>query len=54
MHSSFVKSIISFTNRDCISDIDSAIPGKRDASMSSVLLKTADPDLTKMSKSVMH
>lgn len=38
----------------CNSNTDCAILRQGDGNMSIVLLETADPDLTKMSKSVMH
>lgn len=41
-------------DRDCISNTDCAILGQGDGNMSTVLLETADPDLAKTSKRVMH
>lgn len=38
----------------CISNTDYSKLGQGDGNMSIVLLETTDPDLTKMSKSVMH
>lgn len=39
---------------DCISNTDYSKLGQEDGNISITLLETTDPDLTKMSKSVMH
>lgn len=54
IHSYFMNNLTFFMDMDCISNTDCIILGQGDVNMSIVLLETADPDFTKMSKSVIH